>query len=110
MSPILADMSKTREVGREFWEQLVAQREQSGLSVRAFRQQHRISEHSFYQWRRRLAQQLPVKFALVETGCGLGVEAEAVEVILTAGERLRITPGVDAATLRMVLHVLREAR
>ena len=103
-------MPKTREARREFWRQLVAQQQQSGVSVRAFCQQHRTREHSFYQWRRRLAQQLPVKFALVETGHGARVHAEAVEVILTSGERLRIRSGVDAATLRIVLNILREWR
>jgi hypothetical protein len=34
----------------------------------------------------------------------------AVEVILASGERVRIVPGVDAATLRLVLNVLREPR
>jgi len=102
-------MSKTREEQWEFWRLLVAQQQQSRLSVRAFCQQHRTSEYSFYQWRKRLAQQLPVKFALVETSHGRA-QAEAVEVILTSGERLRITPGIDAATLRLVLSVLREPR
>jgi transposase-like protein len=103
-------MSKTREVRREFWRQLIAKQEQSGVSVRALCQEHGASEHSFYQWRKRLAQQLPVRFALVETGRGAHVRAEAVEVILTSGERVRITPGVDAATLRLVLSILHEAR
>src|ERR1700741_738784 len=102
-------MSKTREARREYWRQLIAEQQQSGVSVRRFCQQRRTSEHSFYQWRKRLSQ-LPVRFALVETGHGAGIHAEAVEVILTSGERLRITPGVDAATLRLVLSVLREAR
>ena len=35
--------------------------------MRAFCQQRETSEHSFYQWRKRLAEQLPMKFALVET-------------------------------------------
>ena len=63
-----------------------------------------------YQWRKRLAQQLPVKFALVETSRVTSSHVDAVEVILTSGERVRISPGVDAATLRLVLSVLREAR
>jgi hypothetical protein len=103
-------MSKTREERREFWRQLIAQQQQSGLPVRVFCQQQRTSEYSFYQWRKRFAEQLPVKFALVETSPGAGVCAEAVEVILTSGERLRITDGIDAATLRLVLSVLREPR
>jgi hypothetical protein len=51
-----------------------------------------------------------VKFALVETSRNRSLHAEAVEVILSSGERLRITPGIDAATLRLVLSVLREPR
>jgi hypothetical protein len=31
-----------------------------------------------------------------------------LEVILTSGERLRIVPGIDAATLRLVLSLLHE--
>jgi hypothetical protein len=103
-------MAKTREARREYWRQLIAEQQPSGASVRRFCQQRRTSEHSLYQWRKRLAQQLPVKFALVEIGRGTGVDAEAVEVMLTSGERLRIAAGVNAATLRLVLNVLREAR
>ena len=103
-------MSKTREARREFWRQLIAQQQQSGVSVRAFCQQRGTSEYSFYQWRKRLAQQLPVKFALVETSRRAPASVAGVEVILASGERLRITPGVESDTLRMVLGVLRETR
>jgi hypothetical protein len=34
----------------------------------------------------------------------------AVEVILTSGEKLRIAPGTDADTLRLVLSLLRGRR
>lgn len=101
-------MPKTRETRREFWRQLIAEQEQSGVSVRALCQQQGASEHSFYQWRKRLAQQQPEKFALVETGHRTRVDAEALEVILASGERLRISAGVDAATLRLVLDLLRQ--
>ncbi len=78
--------------------------------MRAFSQQRRISEHSFYQWRKRLGEQLPMKFALVQTSRNTPGAVAAVEVMLTSGERLRIAPGIDAATLRLVLSVLREPR
>ena len=78
--------------------------------MRASCRQHGTSEHSFYQWRKRLAEQLPVKFALVEVGCGTSATSVVVEVILASGERVRIAPGTDAATLRLVLSVLREPR
>jgi hypothetical protein len=100
-------MPKTPEARRESWRELVEQQQQSGLSVRAFRQQRRRSEHSFYRWRKRLTGQLPIKFALIDTA---RVQPEALEVILTSGERLRVRPGVDADTLRLVLSALREAQ
>ena len=103
-------MSRTQEERRQIWRRLIAEQEQSGLSVWAFCQQHRTSEHSFYQWRKRLGEQLPMKFALVETSRSAPVGVAAVEVMLSSGERLRIVPGVDAATLRLVLNVLREPR
>jgi transposase-like protein len=102
-------MSRSQQERREFWRQLVTQQEQSGVAVRVLCQQHRVSEHSFYQWRKRLAERLPVKFALVETN-GRVLSAAGVEVILTTGERLRIAPGADAATVRLALAVLREPR
>jgi transposase-like protein len=89
-------MSRTQQERLDFWRQLIQRQEQSGLSVRAFCQQHCANEHSSYQWRKRFSAQLPVKFALVETGHRARVHAQAVEVILSSGERLRIPPGVDS--------------
>jgi hypothetical protein len=103
-------MSRTQEERRQLWRKLIAQHEQSGLSVRAFCQQHRTSEYRFYHWRKLLAEQLPMKFALVESSRSAPTAVAAMEVILTTGERLRIAPGIDAATLRLVLSVLREPR
>jgi len=51
-----------------------------------------------------------MKFALVETHRTTPMAVAAVEVMLTTGERVRITPGLDADTLRLVLNVLREPR
>jgi len=103
-------MSRNQQSRREFWRQLIGRQEQSGLSVRAFCQQHNTSEHSFYRWRKRLAALLPVKFALVETSHTAPGKAKAIELIVPSGERLRIEPGFDAAALRAVLSVLREPR
>jgi hypothetical protein len=103
-------MSRSQEERHQRWRQLVAQQQQSGLSIRAFCQQYRTNEHSFYQWRKRLAAQLPVKFALVDTSRNAPARAAAVELTLASGERLRIEPGADTATLRVVLSVLREPR
>ena len=104
------DMSKTQESRREVWRQLITKQGQSGLSVRAFCQRHGTSVYRFYHWRKRLAEELPMKFALVETGPRAPAVVAPVEVMLVSGERLRIVQGVDATTLRLVLNVLREPR
>jgi hypothetical protein len=94
----------TLETRREHWRQLMNEQEASGKSVRTFCREKDISEFSFYSWRRRFRTKQPVTFALVDT---TGSAAPTmIELVLTSGDRLRI-PG-DAATLRMVLNVVRE--
>jgi transposase-like protein len=103
-------MSKTRVARLDFWRQLVAKQQESGMSVRVFCQQHGTSEYSFYHWRKRLAEQLPMKFALAETSRSAPVVVATLELVLASDERSRIAPGIDAATLRLALSVLREPR
>ena len=68
-----------------------------------------LTEYSFYAWRKRLQQTGPVRFALVDRNSRRQERAAeaALELVLPTGERLRISAGVDAATLRVVLDVLR---
>jgi hypothetical protein len=96
---------------REIWRQRIAEQERSGLTVRAYCQQHELPEPAFYGWRRRLRPQAPVGFALVQTKPEVETrpvikETAMLELVLTQGDRLRI-PG-DEAMLRLVLGVLRE--
>jgi|KBSMisStandDraft_5_1062788.scaffolds.fasta_scaffold67737_5 transposase-like protein len=92
----------------EYWQELILQQEQSGLTVHAFCEQRGVTEASFYGWRKQLRGEAPVGFALVEAKeSGLTPKAP-VELVLATGERVQISPGTDAATLRMVLGVLRE--
>ena len=49
-----------------------------------------------------------VRFALVETGGVKRPDAASIQITLGNGERLDVSVGVDAATLRTVLAVLRE--
>ena len=97
-----------RQPRREYWQELIAQQEQSGLGVHAFCVQHGVTEASFYGWRKQLRGGSPVGFALVEAAGGGPKSPMAVELVLATGERLQILPGADPATLRMVLGVLRE--
>jgi hypothetical protein len=92
----------------EVWRELVRRQKNSGLSVQAFCQQQGVSGWSFYQWRKRLAINRPMSFALVETREVSRQVTGVLELWLNSGDRLQIAPGVDAATLRAVLAVLRE--
>jgi hypothetical protein len=62
-----------------------------------------------YAWRKRLRGPEPVRFALSGSHRGADVISgrRQLELVLPRGERLRIGSGVDRATLRTVLDVLR---
>jgi len=90
------------------WQELIQQQERSKLSVSAFCRQHGFSDQSFYNWRKRLAVDQPVRFALVEANPSGADRFAPLELILASGDRVRIAPGTDAATLRAVLDALRE--
>jgi hypothetical protein len=93
---------------RQKWTDLIRQHEQSGATVKVFCRDRGVSEPSFYSWRKRLATSQPVRFALVEANASGTNEHAPMELIVSSGERLRIARGVDSATLRTVLGVLRE--
>ena len=93
---------------RDFWRELIHQQAQSGRQVRALCSEHGVTEQSFYGWKKRLSGETPVSFALVATDGSGGKQEAPLELDLGSGQRLRIPCGVDAATLRTVLVVLRE--
>jgi putative transposase len=93
----------------EEWAERIAAQQRSGISVKQFCKERGLTEYSFYAWRKRLREKGPVRFALVERrGRRQELPAgAALELVLTTGERLRISAGVDGATLRAVLDALR---
>ena len=93
----------------EQWAERIAAQRRSGVSVKQFCKEQGLTEYSFYAWRKRLQDVGPVRFALVDRNPRRQERAAeaALELVLATGERLRIGAGVDAATLRTVLDVLR---
>jgi transposase-like protein len=82
------------------WRKRIAEQERSGVSVHQFCEEQGLTEQAFYFWRKRLRQQPPARFAVVETGPSRQAATEPVlELVLATGERLRIGPGVDLTTL-----------
>jgi len=91
------------------WAERIAAQQRSGISVKQFCKEQGLTEYSFYSWRKRLQESGPVRFALVERSARRQERTTepVLEVVLATGERLRIGAGVDIATLRTVLDVLR---
>jgi len=91
------------------WAERIAAQQRSGMSVKQFCKEQGLTEYSFYAWRKRLQESGPVRFALVERSVRRQERTmePALELVLATGERLRIGAGVDTATLRIVLDLLR---
>src|SRR3982750_1170201 len=91
------------------WAERIAAQQRAGISVKQFCKEQGLTEYSFYAWRKRLQERGPVRFALVERSVRQQERTSegALELVLRSGERLRIGNGVDTATLRTVLDVLR---
>jgi|SRR3954470_16114582 hypothetical protein len=100
--------SKHASTRSDYWRDLIQQQAASGQSVSAFCAQRGLTEQSLYYWKKRLNKEVPVSFALVTTNGSARTQGTALELELSCGQRLRIACGVDAATLRTVLAVLRE--
>ena len=91
------------------WAERIAAQGRSGMSVKQFCKERGVTEYSFYTWRKRLQENGPVRFALVERSARRQERTteSVLELVLANGERLRIGTGVDITTLRTVLDVLR---
>ena len=99
-------MEKEPSERRQHWQAVVAEQEASGKSVREFCRERNLAEHAFYWWRRRLHEEKPVSFALVEAKAA--VIPAKLELALSSGEVLRIP--ADVESLRVVFEALRAAR
>ena len=101
--------SSNKAIARsQYWRDVIQQQAVSGQSVSAFCAERGLTEQSLYSWKKRLSDQVPVSFALVTTDRSDRSPGAPLELELSVGCRLRIPDGVDAATLRTVLTILRE--
>jgi hypothetical protein len=92
----------------QFWRDMLHLWQTSGQTIRAFCQAQRLSEPSFYAWRRRIIPQrerqqpafVPVRVTPIPT------TTIPLELVLASGPIVRVPPGFDADTLRQLLAVL----
>ena len=93
-------MATKRRSSRQ-WQELVERYSSSELSVAEFCRREKLSEASFYQWRKRLAAEAPSSELFVP----LAVSSSAMIEIELPGAVLRIPPD-DEQSLRLVVEVL----
>jgi hypothetical protein len=93
----------------DYWRAQIEAQQRSGKTVARFCKDQGLTEQAFYFWRKRLRDQQPIRFALLETGAvrQQAAREDGLELVLATGERLRIGAGVETATLRRVLEALR---
>jgi hypothetical protein len=106
--------NQQRSSREQFWRAMVGRWQGSGLSVRAFCQRHRLSQPSFYWWRRTLAARdtATVHFTPVrivpdprpQTAVNPGMAS--LELILGTGHRLRVGVDFDGPTLQRLVALL----
>lgn len=105
---------KQRDVRKEQqWRERFRQWRSSGLTVRAFCEERRLSQPSFYAWRRVLAERdaEAAVFVPVEIVSELPAVARApLELVVGEQHVVRVAVGFDAVTLRRLLAVLEEKR
>lgn len=103
-----------------YWREILDRQAGSGLSVRRFCATERVSEPSFYAWRKKLSKaQGGMKQSQPTSRRRIGPDNEqqfiplqllessgAVEVVHPLGYRIRVTGEVSASNLQRVLDVL----
>ena len=124
-----------RDRGKErFWRRLLRLWQRSGRCVRGFCAEHRVSEASFFDWRRTIAQRdreqrqrqaaaadvavhpaahqatpgRPTFVPLRVIGTVTPDVPSTFEVVLGDGRSVRVPAGFDAASFRQLLAVLQE--
>ena len=95
---------------QQYWTEHVTNQAASEQSVRAYCRQHSLAEHSFYSWRRRLRSRTPeqpLRFAVVDTASVTQTTAP-IHIHLASGDHIEVRSGADAATLGIVIGLLRQ--
>ena len=100
---------------QRYWQRTIREAARSGMSIREFCRQRQVKESRFYWWQRKLKVDQQERklspggdgrasFALVSEEAG-SIPA-GLELVLRDGRRLRISKGVEEASLRAVLAAL----
>lgn len=86
------------------WEETIGLWKESGLSIREFCRQMEVSEPSFHNWKRKLAQaETSAEEGATFVPIELTAEPSVIEIVLAGDRVIRVCGQVCPATLREVL-------
>jgi len=98
----------TREERSTYWQKLVAQQTEGGLSAAAFCREHNINPQRFYHWRRRFQKEDPNSssnfFELIP--CSSRPLGSGIRIHLGDELHIEIDRGFDPLTLRTVIEAI----
>ena len=89
----------------QFWRDMLRLWQSSGQTIRAFCHAQRLSEPSFYAWRRRISERAQPAFVPVRVTPTPSTSIP-LELIIASGRVVRVPPGFDSDTLRQLIAVL----
>ncbi len=105
---------RQRDAGKQaFWSEAIRRHASSGLSVRAFCQQERLTASAFYDWRRTLAQRdcdaeltasTPAFVPAIVSEQGLS--DASIVIKLAGGDALQLPAAISASRLAELVHAL----
>ena len=96
----------------ELWAERIAECRGSGMSVRAWCRENKISEKTYYYWQRRLYQQMAcsaeaVSFAEIPHEVQAVQCSGAAAKISLAGVTVEIYPGADTQMIQAIVQTLK---
>jgi transposase len=113
----MSTVNQQRSSKEQFWRRVLRKWHSSGLSVRAYCEEHGLAEPSFYAWRRMIAERdaaavrfVPVQVVPDPKPQAAAGSVAALELVLDAGRVLRVGPGFDGPTLKRLLAILEEGQ
>lgn len=94
--------------GQAKWQKIIAEQNDSELSVSAYCRQHGVNEKTFYNWRKRigvLVEPKQERFIQIKT-MENNMAAQVLRLQIPGGYQLDVGPGVKKSQVQSVLEAL----
>jgi len=102
-------MSESISPAQKRWRRIIERQQASGQTVAAYCQDRRITQASFFAWKRRLRATSPAAGGFIEVRAVAAISpvlADGIEVCLAGDRRLRVRPGFSRDLLVELIGLL----